>query len=41
MGTPKDIRAGAVFEAHKNLKTGLTQVKNKTIKSFNISYQSV
>lgn len=37
--TPKEIRARAVFEAFSRWKTGLTQVKNKTIKFFNLRYK--
>jgi len=37
--TPKEIRARAVFEAFTRWKTGLTQVKNKTIKFFQLRYK--
>lgn len=37
--TPKEIRARAVFEAFTRWKTGVTQVKNKTIKFFSLKYK--
>ncbi len=37
--TPKEIRARAVFEAYSRWKTGFTQIKNKTIKFFNLRYR--
>lgn len=37
--TPKEVRARAVFEAFVRWKTGCKQVKNKTIKFFNLTYK--
>jgi len=37
--TPKEIRARAVFEAYTRWKTGVAQVKNKTIKFFNLRHK--
>ncbi len=37
--TPKEIRARAVFEGYTRWKTGCQQVKNKTIKFFNLGYK--
>jgi putative transposase len=37
--TPKEIRARAVFEAFTRWKTGITQIKNKTIKFFSLKYK--
>ena len=37
--TPKEIRARAVFEAFTRWKTGITQVKNKTIKFFQLRFK--
>lgn len=36
--TPKDIRVGAVFENCKNFKSAFTNLKNKHIRYFNMSY---
>lgn len=38
--TPKHIRESAVFEAHKNMKSGITNIKNGHIKYFNLTYKS-
>lgn len=38
--TPKAIREAAVFEAHKNFKSAFTNLKNKHIKHFNITYKT-
>ena len=38
--TPKSIRESAVFEACKNLKSGISNIKNGHIKYFNIKYKS-
>ena len=38
--TPKDIRAGAVFEAAKNIKAALTNLKRKNIKKFKMGFKS-
>ena len=38
--TPKHIRESAVFEAHKNFKSGITNIKNGHIKYFNLTYKS-
>ena len=37
--TPKDIRAGSVFEAHKNFKSCLTSIKNNNIKNFRMHFK--
>jgi putative transposase len=37
--TPKEIRARAVFEAYTRVKTGIQQIKNKTIKFFNMNFK--
>lgn len=37
--TPKEIRARAVFEAHTRLWTGMKQIKNKTIKFFEMKFK--
>lgn len=37
--TPKEIRARAVFEAHTRVTTGIKQIKNKTIKFFNMNFK--
>jgi putative transposase len=38
--TPKDIRAGAVFDCYKAYKTGFSQLKSGLIKCFRIGYKS-
>ena len=38
--TPKGVRESGVFEANKNLKSAITNVKNKNIKFFNLRYKS-
>ena len=38
--TPKSIRESAVFEAHKNLKSALTNLSNGHIKRFTLKYKS-
>lgn len=38
--TPKSIRESAVFEAHKNFKSALTNLSNGHIKKFNLRYKS-
>jgi transposase len=42
MGTrnPKRVREGAVFEAKKNLDSGITNLKNKNIKYFQLKFKS-
>lgn len=37
--TPKEIRARAVFEAYTRVKTGIQQVKSRTIKFFNMRFK--
>jgi putative transposase len=37
--TPKEIRARAVFEAHTRVITGIRQIKNKTIKYFQMRFK--
>jgi putative transposase len=37
--TPKAVRDCAVFEANKNIRTGFTQLKNKTITHFELQYK--
>lgn len=37
--TPKEVRARAVFEAYTRWKTGIKQVKNKTISHFNLRFR--
>ena len=37
--TPKEIRARAVFEAHTRFWTCIKQIKNKTIKFFNLRFK--
>ena len=37
--TPKDVRAGAVFEAAKNFKAAFTNLKNKNIQKFKMGYK--
>lgn len=37
--TPKEIRARSVFEAYTRVKTGIQQIKNKTIKFFNMNFK--
>jgi putative transposase len=38
--TPKSIRESAVFEAHKNLRSCFTNLKNGNIKYFNLGFMS-
>ena len=38
--TPKAIRESAVFEAYKNLQSGISNLKNGHIKYFNLRYKS-
>lgn len=38
--TPKHIRESAVFEAHKNFKSVITNLKNGHIKYFNLKFKS-
>lgn len=38
--TPKDIRAGAVFDCYKAFKTGFSQLKSGLVKYFRIGYKS-
>ena len=38
--TPKSIRESAVFEACKNLKSGISNLKNGNIKYFNMKFKS-
>jgi transposase len=38
--TPKALREGAVFEANKNKKACITNLKNKNIRYFNLRYMS-
>jgi putative transposase len=38
--TPKHIRESAVFEAHKNLKSAISNLKNGHIRHFDIRYKS-
>jgi transposase len=38
--TPKEIREKAVFEAHKNYKSALTNLKNGHIKNFTLKFKS-
>lgn len=38
--TPKHIRESAVFEAHKNFKSVITNLKNGNIKYFNLKFKS-
>lgn len=37
--TPKAVRDCAVFEAHKNMNTSFTLLKNKTINHFNLNFK--
>ena len=37
--TPKDVRAGAVFEASKNIEAAFTNLKNKNIKKFKMGFK--
>jgi putative transposase len=39
LNTPKAVRDLAVFEANKNMKTGFTQLKNKTVSHFKLQYK--
>lgn len=38
--TPKAVREGAVFEAHKNYETAITNYKNGNIKYFKLGFQT-
>jgi putative transposase len=38
--TPKAVREGAVFEAHKNFKSAITNFSNGNIKHFKLGFQS-
>jgi hypothetical protein len=38
--TPKELRDGSVFEANKNKRAALTNLKNKNIKHFNLKFSS-
>jgi hypothetical protein len=38
--TPKSIREHAVFEAHSNVKTNITNIKNRHIKYFSTPFRS-
>ena len=38
--TPKHIRDSAVFEANKNLKSAITNLKNGNVKYFNLKFKS-
>lgn len=40
LNTPKSVREFAVFEAHKNLSSALTNLKNNNIQHFDIGFKS-